>query len=115
MPAGSYKIVVDQGSTWTTQVTVTNSNGTLMALGGYTARMQVRKAIDATTVDVELTTANGRITLNTTTSKLTLSLTAAETAALTRNGFYDLEIVSAGGQVTRLLEGTFVIKPNVTR
>lgn len=115
MSAGSYKITVDQGSTWSIRITVTNSDGTLMALAGYTARMQVRKAIDATAVDVELTTANGRITLNSTTSQLTLTLTAAETAALTRSGVYDLEIVSAGGQVTRLLEGAFVLKPNVTR
>ena len=45
---------------------------------------------------------------------VTLSLTAAETAALTQSGVYDLELIDASGEVDRLIEGNFNLEQNVT-
>lgn len=86
-----------------------------MNLSGYTARMQVRKDIDASAVLIELTTSNGRIAITPSTGVVTLSLDASTTASLTKGGVYDLEIVSASGNVTRVIEGQVVLKRNVTR
>jgi hypothetical protein len=81
--------------------------------------MQVRSSVDSSSVVIELTTANTRITLGTTVStkgQVTLLLTANTTATLTPGQYvYDLELVSAGGEVTRLVEGNFVVKAEVTR
>lgn len=75
-------------------------------LAGYIARMHVREAIDSATILLELTTANFRILLDNTLKTITLVLTAAITAAITwESAVYDLELESAGGVVTRLLEG----------
>ena len=77
--------------------------------------MQLRTSYAAASATLELTTANGRITL-TNAGVITLSLTATETAALTAGRYvYDLEMVSSGGQVTRLLEGICTVTPEVTR
>jgi hypothetical protein len=81
--------------------------------------MQVRPSVDSSTVVIELTTANTRITLGTTTAtkgQVNLLLPANTTATLTPGQYvYDLELVSAGGEVTRLVEGNFVVKAEVTR
>ncbi len=44
-------------------------------------------------------------------------ISATTTAALTApfSGVYDLELVSAGGVVTRLLQGAATVSPEVTR
>jgi hypothetical protein len=77
--------------------------------------MQLRTSYSAATASLELTTVNGRISL-TNAGVITLSLTATETAALAAGRYvYDLEMVSSGGQVTRLLEGVVTVSPEVTR
>jgi hypothetical protein len=77
--------------------------------------MQLRTSYSAATASLELTTANGRISL-TNAGVITLALTATETAALAAGRYvYDLELVSSGGQVTRLLEGVVTVSPEVTR
>ena len=82
---------------------------------GFSARMQLRTSYSAASASLELTTANGRISL-TNAGVITLSLTATETAALAAGRYvYDLEMVSSGGQVTRLLEGVVTVSPEVTR
>jgi len=115
MLAGTYKITCDQGATFERVITVRDSAGALMNLTGYTARMQVRPEIESSTTLVELTTANGRITLGGVLGTITLSMNAATTAAITDEGVYDLEIISSGGAVHRVLKGRFVLNLEVTR
>ena len=115
MAAGVYNFTVDQGSTWKRSVIIKDSAGAVLNLTGYTARMQVRRRIESTTVLIELTTTNGAITVTPTLGKLNFALSASQTATLSQSGVYDLEIVSSGGEVTRMLEGQFIVKPEVTR
>jgi hypothetical protein len=118
-PAGLHNFLCNQGATFTRTLTWTDSAKKARDLTGYTARMQVRSSVESSSVIVELTTVNGKITLGTTTDtkgQVTLLLSATTTAALTPGQYvYDLELVSAGGEVTRLLEGNFVVKAEVTR
>lgn len=94
------------------------TNGTAVNLTGFTARMQVRESYDAGTAIVSLTSGTG-ITLGGTAGTIGLSMTAAQTALLDgtpqTQTIYDLELVSAAGYVTRLVEGNFFINPEVTR
>lgn len=86
-------------------------------LTGCTARMQVRTAVEAPDVVLALSSDDGRIALGGVDGTLTLSLTAAETAALPPRlqAVYDLEIVHPDGTVRRLMAGKVAVSPEVTR
>tara|TARA_B100000029_G_scaffold129488_1_gene122975 strand:+ start:5279 stop:5626 length:348 start_codon:yes stop_codon:yes gene_type:complete len=114
MPAGIYNFTCEQGSTFDRSIEVTNFDDTIRNLDSFTARMQVRKDLEASTALIELTTENGRITIDGALGTVTLSISAADTAALTQGGVYDLEIVDATGAVERLLQGNFNLNLNVT-
>jgi hypothetical protein len=100
----------DYTLTWQTGETPVN-------LSGYTARMQVRDTYDGGSAVVSITSGTG-ITLGGTAGTILVELTATQTAAIdaTPSGqyVYDLELVS-GSTVTRLVEGTFIVSPEVTR
>ena len=93
------------------------TGGTPVNLSGYTARMQVRDGYDGGSAIVSLVNGTG-ITLGGTAGTIVVALTATETAAIdaTPSGqyVYDLELVN-GATVTRLVEGTFIVSPEVTR
>jgi len=112
----SQPFIIPQGTTWTQSlVWKTGSPPTEVNLTGFTARMQLRENAGAPNAAIELNSSNGRITLGNAGS-ITLSLSAAETSAVpARRYVYDLEMVSSGGLVTRLLEGTATVSPEVTR
>jgi len=114
MSAGAYDITCEQGATFSRTLTVKDSNGNARDLSGYTARMQVRRTTSSSTTLVELTTENGRISLNSD-GEISLSLSATETAALTDEGVYDLEIEDSSGNVERVVEGSFNLDLEVTR
>ena len=84
-------------------------------LTGYTASMTVRKRAN-TDAAIELTTENGRIALGGTAGTITLTISAADTAA-TRpiDGVYDLKVVSPTGIEDFLLEGSMRITRSITR
>lgn len=93
------------------------TGGTPVNLSGYSARMQVRDGFDGGSAIVNLTSGTG-ITLGGTAGTIVVALTAIQTAAIdaTPSGqyVYDLELVS-GSTVTRLVEGNFLVSPEVTR
>jgi hypothetical protein len=112
----SHDLQIAQGATWSQVLNwKTGSPAAFVNTTGFSARMQLRTSYSAASASLELTTANGRISL-TNAGVITLSLTATETAALAAGRYvYDLEMVSSGGQVTRLLEGVVTVSPEVTR
>ena len=115
MAATTYDILIEQGATYS-QVVTYKESGVAVNLTGYTARMQVRSTLESATTVVELTTANGRITLGGAAGTITLTISATDTASLTAGrGVYDLELVSGSGIVTRLVQGVATISRNVTR
>jgi hypothetical protein len=116
MSAGIYDIYIEQGATYNQPLVWKDSSGTAVNVTGYTARMQIRKTVDATTIILTLTTENGRITVGGSNGLITLLVSAADTAALTTFcGVYDLEVISPAGVVTRLLEGQVEVSKEVTR
>ena len=116
MLAGKYNIVCDQGSSFTRTLEIKTAEETVFSLVGYTARMTVRRTLDDSDTIVSLTTANGRISINGALGTITLTLTASETAALTKSGVYDLEIVkTATGEVHKVVRGEFKLEKEVTK
>jgi hypothetical protein len=112
----SYDLEIKQGATLSLTATWRDSTGTAINLTGYTARMQVRSAYDATSTILSLTSSSG-ITLGGSAGTIAITASATVTAALTApwSGVWDLELVSGGGVVTRLLEGAATVSPEVTR
>lgn len=115
MADDSYNLTIKQGETTTLQFTVTGVN-----LTGFTARSKGRLAHEstATTWDTQASPAVGTITFSAgTNSVVTLTLSATETAAMTRwtAGVYDIEYQSAAGIVTRCLQGTYQVVAEATR
>lgn len=85
-------------------------------LTGFTARMQIRAKIDDDVIIKELTTSSGDIAVNNTTKTITLTIPAYVTAAFTfSTAVYSLEMISSGGQVTTLCNGTITLVKEVTR
>ena len=114
MSAGEYDIICEQGATFSRTLTVKDSSGVVRNLSSFSGKMQVRKRVSSTDTLVELSTTNGKMTLNAS-GEISLSLTATETAAIATSGVYDLEITSSGGAVERVVEGNFNLIPEVTR
>lgn len=121
MIAGTYNILCEQGTTFTRVLTVeqpTVEDPTVFEpydLTDHTARMQVRRTIDSSTVLVELTTENGRISIDGAAGEITLSMSDTVTASITSSGVYDIEIIDGSDNVSRVLQGLFTLSQEVTR
>jgi hypothetical protein len=85
-------------------------------LAGQTAKMHIRSKPESKAIILELSTNNGRITLNETTGSIRLFISASDTATLSvcDKAVYDLELYN-GAVTTRILQGNVVISPEVTR
>lgn len=110
--AANYDIIIEQGATFTFSVTVNALN-----LTGYTARMQGRTSHASPDKVFNLTSSTGMVIAPGTNSSITVTISAAATAgyAAPSSGVYDLEIESLSGVVTRILQGTYQVTPEVTR
>lgn len=126
MRAGKYDMTCEQGTTFIRTLAVlqpdlendpTGDTFEIMDLTGYTARMQVRRTIENTNKMLELTTANGSldVTFQDQSNVIRIYLPADVTASVTTSGVYDLELINQGGEVSRLVEGNFIVVPEVTR
>lgn len=114
--AANVTLVFEQGTDFVHVIGLKNSDGTIFVLTGYSARMQIRETISSVNPVLELTTANGRISINGSAGQLTLSVTNADTSAFTwRSGVYDLEIISGSNVVTRIMQGNATVSLEVTR
>jgi hypothetical protein len=77
--------------------------------------MQMRNSYDASEAVLSLTSGTG-ITLGGTAGSILIEATATQTAGIIAGPYvYDLEMVSPASVVTRLVEGTIIVDPEVTR
>ena len=104
-------LTMDQGATFSTVITVYQDDSVL-DLAGYSAAAQIRKSYSSSS-STAFTTA---IDSTTSTGKITLSLTPTQTAALEEGRYvYYVEITASDSTVTRPIQGTVTVRPNVTR
>lgn len=107
---------IDQGTDTQVSVFIKDSTGTAIDLTGASARMQLRTQINAPEVVDELTTANSRIVISDQPGTLSLIFPNGVTTDTPAGTYvYDLEMVDSDGLVSRVMEGTITIRPEVTR
>jgi hypothetical protein len=103
---------IDQGATFSSDITVKDMNGNVFDLTGYTAVAKLAKGYSSTRTRTAMSTV---FATDRTTGVLTISLTANQTAALDAERYvYDVEITSGSGSVTRVLEGIITVRPEVS-
>jgi tRNA threonylcarbamoyladenosine modification (KEOPS) complex Pcc1 subunit len=112
---GRYNLTVYKGTTFELKP-VWKIGGTPVDLSGYTADMQVRYASDTSSI-IELSTSNGRITIDSAYGRINLSISATDSAALAAGSYnYDLNLTNTvDGTVYKILEGAFVVKASITQ
>lgn len=83
---------------------------------GYTAELQIRSLPSDPTAVLTLTSAAGQIAITGASGQFAVHATAAQTGAIDEGTYYyDIEITSQAGIVTRLAQGQVVVTPEVTR
>jgi hypothetical protein len=108
----SYDLNIDAGATFEVQFEYTNDDGTLFNLTGWTAKFQARENTSST-VALEITP-----TIVTATAMITLHMTAAQTATLTKTNYvYAIELTKTGAEtlVIRLVEGEIWVSPEIVK
>ncbi len=111
--SAKYNLVCDQATTFNFQFQIKNDS-TPWDLTGYTGTMTVRPFVGANTTTVVASTANGRMVLTALTGRVNITLSAATTADIAAGRYaYDL-VLDSGAEVTRILEGKFIVTGAVT-
>jgi hypothetical protein len=102
-------LTIDQGTDYSTTITLTDEEDGVVNLTGYTANAQLRKTYSSSN-SVTFTTAVSDIQ-----GLVTLSLTDTQTANITPGRYvYDV-ILTTGSVTTRIVEGIVTVTPRVTR
>ncbi|MEU8378284.1 hypothetical protein [Streptosporangium sp. NPDC048865] len=119
MAAGIFDLDVEQGSdcTWVLELTSKPPDPQPLVLTGYSARAQIRPNRGRDTAVLhEMTTSNGRLTIDGPAGTITIHIAGADsTPWVWSEGVYDLELVSPDGAPMRLLKGAVRVDPEVTR
>jgi Ni/Fe-hydrogenase subunit HybB-like protein len=111
--SAKYNLVCDQATTFNFQFQILENN-TPLNLTGYTGTMTVRPFVGATTTTVVASTANGYMVFDATNGRITVTLSATVTGAISAGRYsYDL-VITSGVTVTRILEGKFIVTGAVT-
>jgi hypothetical protein len=111
--SAKYNLVCDQATTFNFQFQILN-NTIPWNLNGYTGTMTVRPFVGASTTTVVASTANGRMVLSQSDGRVTVTIDATTTGDIAAGRYaYDL-VLDSGAEVTRLLEGKFIVTGAVT-
>lgn len=112
--AATYGFTADKGATFSQQIKWKDATRTPINLTGYTAVMTIRQKTTNPVTVLTLTTENGGITLGGAEGTIRIDITAAQTDAIVAGPYtYTLEVTSSSNEVTRLLMGAFVVRPEI--
>lgn len=111
MPAGTLNLSMEQGVTFSNNMTATVDGSTDITNFTFSGQVRTEKLSDEILANLTITKTNNS------TGAFTVSLTATETASLpTGTHVYDIIFVnSADSSTTRLLEGNVTVSGSVTR
>ena len=113
MTAATYDLVIDQGSDFAIDLTITEG-GSAKNLTGYAGRAQMRSTHASSSVSATFTCSIVGADSN---GILKMELSSSTTTSLTAGRYvYDLEIhTGSDAIVKRLIQGNVTINPEVTR
>lgn len=112
--AARANLFIEQGSTFVSDVTVKDIDGSAFDLTGHTASAKMALGYASTRTRVTIST---EVNSDPTTGIITLSLSADQTKVLDAPAryVYDVEILkTSDSTVTRVIEGIISVSPNVT-
>jgi hypothetical protein len=111
--SAKFNLTCDQATTFNWQFQIKNDS-TPWNLTGYTGTMTVRPFVGASTITVVASTANGRMTFDALNGRVNVTIDATTTGDIAAGRYsYDL-VLDSGAEVTRILEGKFVVTGAVT-
>ena len=114
--SAKYCFTIDQGTDLRVPFVLKSADGTLVNLTGCAVRMQLRKNFYADEAVDTLSTENGRITMSPSEGRFELVFPNDVTAGYpVQTLVYDIELVSSGCEVRRIVEGRASVTPEVTR
>lgn len=114
--AAVHNLTIDQGSPFVQPFLIKNPDNSNKDLSGFTARMQFRVSVGNGYVYMDATTLNGKLLIDVPSSTVTINLSDEDTAGLYYSNYvYDIEIVDALGEPTRITQGNVFISSEVTR
>jgi len=106
-------IIIDQGTDFSTTLTVTNDDKTATDLTGYSGAGQIRKHYNSTNITAEFVIS---FSIDRSDGALIASLPRSTTTNIPAGRYvYDIEITSSGDKRTRLVEGIATVTPQVTK
>ncbi len=116
MIPGKYNMVCPQGSTFVQELTY-SVNDVPVDLTGYSVSMQVREKHASKTAVASATSVGGLGGIEILGGgMIRITMDAAFTATLVAKDYvYDIELTTPAGVVNRILEGKFIVTPEVTR
>ena len=110
MPAAYTNLYLEQGTTFTTTITLDDVYGDIYDLSGYSASSQIRKSYYSANATATFSTS-----INISQGTVTLDLTADVTSNIAAGRYvYDTVLISDNSTV-RILEGIVDVSPRVTR
>ena len=103
-------LIIDQGTDYSTSINLTDDDGNVVNLSGYTANGQIRKTYSSSNA------VTFGITLESTSGLVILALTDAQTANMTAGRYvYDVFVTDTLNVTSRIVEGIVTVTPRVTR
>ena len=112
MSAGTYNLVIDQGSDFALDLVI-KEGGSALNLANYSGRAQLRTSVTASSASASFTVT----VTNAANGALKMQLPAATSSGISAGQYvYDLEIyTSSDSIVKRIMQGEATITPEVTR
>lgn len=106
---------INQGSSY--RITfVLSKNGDPAILTGFTLRGQIRPSVNSNIVLLDMSSSNLLLRVNHDRSAIEMVLPETFTRRVTNTyAVYDVEMVSVGGDVSRIVQGLITFVPEVTR
>ena len=111
--SAKYNLICEQATTFNFQFQIKN-DATPWNLTNYLVVMTVRPFLGASNVIVEASTTNGYVVLDQLNGRVTVTVPPEVTELFTPSRCVFDIVFDSGTEVTRILEGTFVITQAVT-
>ena len=114
MAAADYTLEIEAGASFSETFQLVDESDVPVPLSGWSARFQVRDSVRA---EGDPVYEQDPMPFDDVTSTVTLTLTAAETAAFTRASYaFGIELAHPSGEpVIRMVQGKFKVSPEVVR
>jgi hypothetical protein len=109
MTAGRHTLNIEQGTYWSISLVYKDPQKVPYDLTGYSARLQFSPYVGALDGLLALTTEDGDITLGTTDGTILVEASGEQTALLSQDSVYELELIAPNGEAERILRGRVIL------